>query len=248
MMRTKDELTLFEAKWTKDELKLKRRTSESAKQHASSWDWSTGTWDSHTRVLDACLDAYQRNEVDAFVGLVRLESALGFQKDQNLEFKEKTYVKQNLFYAIDIMSSLLCDIPYVFFTSDFQFFLSRTHDYSNDADKNKIKELLMRLYHHYARNIDENVDTIAHQKDVANEMEEDLHLSFMSQFKQHLMQADSFDKKSEVGKYLCDTIVDSDDNKFDVLAWWKVNGGKYRVLSAIAKDVLSIPVSTVTLE
>ncbi|KAK9981952.1 hypothetical protein SO802_035185 [Lithocarpus litseifolius] len=35
---------------------------------------------------------------------------------------------------------------------------------------------------------------------------------------------------------------------FDILAWWKSNGLKYPTLQRIAKDILAIPVTTVTLE
>ena len=35
---------------------------------------------------------------------------------------------------------------------------------------------------------------------------------------------------------------------FDILVWWKENGPKYPILSSIARDILAIPVSTVTSE
>ncbi|GAA0149290.1 hypothetical protein LIER_08507 [Lithospermum erythrorhizon] len=35
---------------------------------------------------------------------------------------------------------------------------------------------------------------------------------------------------------------------FDALAWWKGNEGKYKVLSRMAKDILSIPITTVVSE
>ncbi|XP_028067689.1 zinc finger BED domain-containing protein RICESLEEPER 2-like isoform X2 [Camellia sinensis] len=42
--------------------------------------------------------------------------------------------------------------------------------------------------------------------------------------------------------------VASNEEKFDILGWWKVNSSKYRVLSQVARDVLAIPVSTVASE
>ncbi|XP_057745420.1 zinc finger BED domain-containing protein RICESLEEPER 1-like [Arachis stenosperma] len=47
------------------------------------------------------------------------------------------------------------------------------------------------------------------------------------------------DSKSDVERYLAEDTVE--DENFDILAWWKVNASKYRVLSLIAHDVLGIP-------
>ncbi|CAL5039304.1 unnamed protein product [Urochloa decumbens] len=35
---------------------------------------------------------------------------------------------------------------------------------------------------------------------------------------------------------------------FDILAWWKINGPKYPVISRIARDVLSVPITTAASE
>ncbi|KAF7822063.1 zinc finger BED domain-containing protein RICESLEEPER 2-like [Senna tora] len=55
------------------------------------------------------------------------------------------------------------------------------------------------------------------------------------------------DQKSDLEKYLVDEIHDNDNN-FDIVAWWKVNANKYKILSLIARDVLVVPVSTVASE
>ena len=68
-----------------------------------------------------------------------------------------------------------------------------------------------------------------------------------SQFKRHLEAEDSIGVKSEVEKYLAESC-EEDDDKFDVLSWWKNNSGKYRVLSLLARDLLAIPISTVASE
>jgi len=41
---------------------------------------------------------------------------------------------------------------------------------------------------------------------------------------------------------------EDDNDKFDILKWWKDNSSKYPILSQIARDVLAIPVSTVASE
>ena len=36
--------------------------------------------------------------------------------------------------------------------------------------------------------------------------------------------------------------------KFEIFGWWKANSNRYQVLSKLAKDVLDVPVSTITSE
>ena len=50
--------------------------------------------------------------------------------------------------------------------------------------------------------------------------------------------------KSELDKYLLeDQEPESED--FDILSWWKVNSPRFLVLSQLARDVLTIPMSSV---
>ena len=53
----------------------------------------------------------------------------------------------------------------------------------------------------------------------------------------------------EVDQYL-DVALDptNEEYHFDILCWWKVNGCKFPVLVAIARDVLAIQTSTVASE
>ncbi|KAF7147847.1 hypothetical protein RHSIM_Rhsim03G0115700 [Rhododendron simsii] len=53
--------------------------------------------------------------------------------------------------------------------------------------------------------------------------------------------------KSELDRYLKEEQLPMCDD-FDILAWWKSNCLKYPVLQAIARDVLTVPVSTVASE
>ncbi|GAB2274151.1 hypothetical protein Dimus_039070 [Dionaea muscipula] len=60
---------------------------------------------------------------------------------------------------------------------------------------------------------------------------------------------DGLENKSELDMYLDEVYVgDIDDPSFDILAWWKANATRYRVLSRMAKDVLAMPVFTVASE
>lgn len=53
--------------------------------------------------------------------------------------------------------------------------------------------------------------------------------------------------KNELDRYLNDDLEDG-FNGFDILGWWRGNTTKYYVLSRMARDILAIPVSTVSLE
>ncbi|XP_043725221.1 zinc finger BED domain-containing protein RICESLEEPER 2-like [Telopea speciosissima] len=50
--------------------------------------------------------------------------------------------------------------------------------------------------------------------------------------------------KSELDQYLEESLVPR-IQEFDILSWWKLNNLKYPTLSKMARDILSIPVSTV---
>lgn len=52
--------------------------------------------------------------------------------------------------------------------------------------------------------------------------------------------------KIELDKYLAEDIMQ--DDKFDILNWWKDNQSKFPVLSEMARDVLAVPISTLTSE
>ncbi|KAJ4958512.1 hypothetical protein NE237_025623 [Protea cynaroides] len=56
--------------------------------------------------------------------------------------------------------------------------------------------------------------------------------------------------KSQLDYYLEEPKLPFDDKyrQFDVLAYWRQNGSKYPDVARMAKDVLSIPVSTVASE
>jgi hypothetical protein len=50
---------------------------------------------------------------------------------------------------------------------------------------------------------------------------------------------------NEVGKFLVDSYEDSNDDKLDILGWWKCIVSKYNILLKVAQNVLAIPISTV---
>lgn len=72
-------------------------------------------------------------------------------------------------------------------------------------------------------------------------------VTLQSKFQKHLEEVEIGGGKSELDKYL-EEACEKETPNFDILNWWKVNSSKYKVLSEVARDVLAIPVSTVSSE
>ncbi|CAN6283320.1 unnamed protein product [Urochloa humidicola] len=55
--------------------------------------------------------------------------------------------------------------------------------------------------------------------------------------------------KNELDRYLEEETLPHDENDyFDVLGWWKLEGTRYPTLRQIARDILAIPITTVASE
>ena len=54
--------------------------------------------------------------------------------------------------------------------------------------------------------------------------------------------------KNELDRYLDEETLPHDDNYFDILGWWKLEGTRYPTLRQIARDILAIPITTVASE
>jgi hypothetical protein len=54
--------------------------------------------------------------------------------------------------------------------------------------------------------------------------------------------------KSDLKKYLDDDVENIPDDKFDILGWWKMNELKYPLVAKMARDILSIPITSVSSE
>ncbi|CAA0832808.1 Unknown protein [Striga hermonthica] len=71
----------------------------------------------------------------------------------------------------------------------------------------------------------------------------------MEDWKKDLEDVDAVVVAHEVDRYLLDPIEKPGPGiEFDILSWWRIMGGKYPNLQALAKDVLAIQVSTVASE
>ncbi|KAI8534544.1 hypothetical protein RHMOL_Rhmol10G0098600 [Rhododendron molle] len=69
--------------------------------------------------------------------------------------------------------------------------------------------------------------------------------SFVRQSNSIQLVKSDFNIYLEERVYICQQGMDS---QFDALEWWKANSLKYRVLSKMARDILSIPITSVASE
>lgn len=81
------------------------------------------------------------------------------------------------------------------------------------------------------------------QKNVGTENKRKLLENYLQQ-----RQLFGTEKKNDLERYLAEEPISPMTPSFDILSWWKDNSCKYKYLSMMAKDVLSIPVSTVASE
>ncbi|KAK4344382.1 hypothetical protein RND71_037476 [Anisodus tanguticus] len=67
----------------------------------------------------------------------------------------------------------------------------------------------------------------------------------LTDFDTYIMETTSQQSRSELDQYLEESLLPR-VHEFDVVGWWKLNRMKYPTLSKMARDILSVPVSTVT--
>ncbi|KAF7831736.1 zinc finger BED domain-containing protein RICESLEEPER 2-like [Senna tora] len=117
----------------------------------------------------------------------------------------------------------------------------------------KLKELLVNLFEYYQGLYPlppDSTDSSCLISDTSsfggggNDRDDE---SWSSQFYSQIRRKQSSEKKNELDKYL-EYEVEFNYDGFDILKWWKSKAMKYRVISRIARDVFSIPISTVSSE
>ncbi|XP_055830959.1 zinc finger BED domain-containing protein RICESLEEPER 2-like [Solanum dulcamara] len=112
----------------------------------------------------------------------------------------------------------------------------------------KVMDTLSHLYDYYINSFcGTHIDTIDGQTSLNDEIDI-MHSDEMwqSQWEKYLADEDNTENKSELEKYLVDDLEKT--KELDILAWWKVSSARYPIISRMARDVLSIPISTVASE
>jgi hypothetical protein len=184
----------------------------------------------HTNLLQLC-----KNK-DSILSGMAMNMMLKFEKYWGCE------VNQNfLLYVATVLDPCL-KLKYV------KFCFSDLYDYDKaQLLTTKVKDTLVNLYEFYLK-IDEVVDNNRHKQDVNAIDNVEVDVNTLARFKRHLLEVDSVENKNEVERYLIEGCEDPDDDKLDILDWWKSNALKYKTLSKVAQHVLAIPISTVASE
>ncbi|KAI8542728.1 hypothetical protein RHMOL_Rhmol08G0161800 [Rhododendron molle] len=129
--------------------------------------------------------------------------------------------------------------------------------YEQSVVENKVIEIqegMLKLFNWYEKksvehgktqNVGEFFRSEKNSKEYMNFCEE-----MDDEFERHMEEENNMVSKSELERYWLESNEDSKvhGDKFDVLAWWKVNSPRYPILSQMVRGILAIPVSTVASE
>uniref|UniRef100_A0A7N0ZQW8 BED-type domain-containing protein n=1 Tax=Kalanchoe fedtschenkoi TaxID=63787 RepID=A0A7N0ZQW8_KALFE len=111
----------------------------------------------------------------------------------------------------------------------------------------QVKKALYEMFGAYIKLSNPCVSETRNQSNVCMlDDDDDGESSLVSRFLKHRSQSANEDNKSELDKYLEESIEKS--SGFDILGWWKLNMHRYPILSQMARDVLAVPISTVASE
>lgn len=127
----------------------------------------------------------------------------------------------------------------------FEFFeYAFVHEYGDEKGSKMAVDLRLAL--------DELYEAYKLQSDTPAQGQSDLTQSFRkkptyilaNKFKNYKLQRGEVVKKSDLEVYLQEDILDTVKEDFDILKWWKQHESRFPVLSVLARDVLSMPIST----
>ncbi|CAL5442639.1 unnamed protein product [Camellia sinensis] len=135
-----------------------------------------------------------------------------------------------------------------------KFSFTRYYSISDvDAMIEKAKLIMKQLYEHYSTFVLESMENVGVSKGGNDVRMDDLGVSSVGvdmhkqDWHQFLKAEETVVIKSEFDHYLEDGVEEESEH-FDILVWWKMKASTYRVLRLIARDILSIPISTVASE
>ena len=121
-----------------------------------------------------------------------------------------------------------------------------------------VESVLKRLYEHYNSTYSsyvsiQSASETSRMEDVGVDVDDDddddddPDRFIASQYKAFRQGKQPVRCVDEVAKYLMQNSEGENDKTFNILAWWKYNTNKYSILSRLARDVLAVLVSTVSL-
>ncbi|OWM74551.1 zinc finger BED domain-containing protein RICESLEEPER 2-like [Punica granatum] len=119
---------------------------------------------------------------------------------------------------------------------------------SQSSEFQTVRDKLFSFYEEYTACDKENRTFASKEKVVLDLDQESESVDMLEEFDDYADNVYSAStKKSELEKYLDETRSDRKTN-LDILEYWKINSQRYPTVARMARDVLSIPVSTVASE
>ncbi|CAN1142012.1 Zinc finger BED domain-containing protein RICESLEEPER 2 [Linum perenne] len=150
--------------------------------------------------------------------------------------------KMNKFLYIAVVLDPRRKMGFVVFT------LSRVYHEENKGTllADLVKKATYDLYDHYVKTSSVTPSTSSFPTIIEeNSLRK---IDPVKEYKQYMEEVDGVIYKTELDKYLREEHDDTPDPKFNVLDWWKLNSHRYPILSQMARDVLAVPISTVSSE
>ena len=114
-----------------------------------------------------------------------------------------------------------------------------------------IKNILMKLFHEYNDVVPPSLSTSTPEASTTSTKPPNHSASTnrtLGGYVKARIAQDGGLQKNDVERYLTEECEDVLLENFDVLGWWMINSGKFRILSRIAKHMLAVPMSTVASE
>ncbi|XP_031479188.1 zinc finger BED domain-containing protein RICESLEEPER 2-like [Nymphaea colorata] len=187
----------------------------------------------------------------------KVENEGGFMKAMAVKMKEKFDKYWKSCNLLMVIASILD--PRVKLTLS-EFVFSRIYQSREEREEQMqmIKQSLQDVYESYIQRneVDVNISTASTTSSSIQGRESQdtphggrkLFFKFLGKAENVVFQV----TKSEIDTYLEDGLIKHDDNgdedSFNILQWWKDKESKYRILSQMARDLLSIPITSAASE
>ncbi|XP_057473813.1 zinc finger BED domain-containing protein RICESLEEPER 1-like [Actinidia eriantha] len=164
---------------------------------------------------------------------------------------DKYWGECNLLMAIGAVLDPRCKMMFI------EFCFPEIYHPEAEANKNiaMVREALYELYYEYVSvHTSVNSEQLKTQETCSSSTlpNEKFIVTGRSKFESFVRKADTIQPmKSDLDIYLEESVYICDEgvsSYFDALEWWKINNLKYRILSKMACDILSIPITSVASE
>lgn len=117
-------------------------------------------------------------------------------------------------------------------------------EYGDEKGSKMVVDLRLALDELYEAYKSQSDGPVQGQSDLPQSLRKKPTYMRRDKFKNYLLQSGEVAKKSDLEVYLQEDILLIVKEDFDILKWWKQHEDRFPVLSVLARDVLSMPIST----